>query len=121
MLFLTSPGSRRVPQPDTGRSMSPRGRGHGQPAPPARTAPRTPHSPALSARDEGKLRFSGLIARMPAKGTDRAVFVPAPSAAVPGARLTADLALCGQPWPTLFAQVAELTKTKSGILGDFGQ
>lgn len=65
---------------------------------------------ALSAQDKGKLRFSGLIARMPAKRRDRDFFVPSPSASVPGERPITDLALCGQPWLTLFAQMAELTK-----------
>lgn len=129
MISLTSSGSRRVlhsfctSQSDTGRTISPCGQGpqHSQ-TPPAKTViPRAPQSPALSTQDKGKLRFSGLIARMPAKGRDRDFFVPAPSASVPGERLITDLALCGQPWLTLFAQVAELTKTKSGILGDFGQ
>lgn len=102
-------------------------RGLAQPDPPGRdscplrtTQPRA-QAGALSAQDKGKLRFSGLIARMPAKGRDRDFFVPTPSASVPGERLITNLALCGQPWLTLFAQVAELTKAKSGILGDFGQ
>lgn len=88
---------------------------------PLRTTQPHAQAGALSAQDKGKLRFSGLIARMPAKGRDRDFFVPTPSASVPGERLITNLALCGQPWLMLFAQVAELTKAKSGILGDFGQ